>query len=355
MKPNPEMVILAREFRGLTQAQVADASGMTQARIARAEAGVGIELSDEEIDRLAAVLAFPRAFLFLQESRYPYGSSAVYTRTRQMTAAERHSVSSMVNVLRIQIKRMLDHVDVQGTRTIPKIGADEFQSPAGAAIALRSAWKLPKGPIRNLTKLLEGAGIIVVECDFGMAPMDATSIHVGDMPPVIFVNKNVPGDRLRFTLAHELAHLVMHDIPRPTMEDEADEFASEFLVPSEEIAPDFSRMKSANLEAFLSLKAYWGVSIAALIMKAQSLRKIDANQKKWLYIQMAKLSIRKNEPGPIPKERPTLHPMMVSHFRDTLRFNDEEFAKAIVFLPDRLKELYASPSALEKPQLRVVR
>ncbi|MBK7012326.1 MAG: ImmA/IrrE family metallo-endopeptidase [Xanthomonadales bacterium] len=45
---------------------------------------------------------------------------------------------------------------------------------------------------------------------------------------MIFINKDVPGDRWRFTLAHELAHLVMHDIPKPDMEDEADEFASEF-------------------------------------------------------------------------------------------------------------------------------
>lgn len=348
------MVILAREYSGLTQAQVADASQLTQARVARAEAGVGADLSDDEIERLANALGFPKEFLFLQESRFPYGSSAVFTRTRQMTAAERHRVSSVVNVLRIQIKRMLDHVDVQGTRTIPQMGVDEFHSPTGVAIALRSAWKMPKGPIRNLTQLIESSGVVVVECDFGLAPMDATSIKFGDVPPIIFINRNVPGDRWRFTLAHELGHLIMHDIPRPTMEDEADEFASEFLVPSEEIAPDFSRMKSASLDTFVNQKGYWGVSIASLIMKAQSMRKIDENQKKWLFIQMSKLGIRKAEPAPIPKERPSLHPMMVSHFRETLKFSDAEFGAAIVFHPNRLKELYAS-SGIEKPSLRVVR
>lgn len=354
MKPNPEMVNLAREFRGLTQTQLAESSGLTQARIARAEAGVGVELSEEEIGKLADALGFPKEFLFLQEPQYQYGTGAFYTRTRQMTAAERNLVSSTVNVLRIHVKRMLRHVDVQGSRFIPKMTSDEFFSPSGAALALRSAWKIPRGPIKNMTKLLESAGVIVVECDFGLAPMDATSINVGDTPPIIFVNKNVPGDRWRFTLAHELAHLVMHDIPRPAMEDEADEFASEFLVPSEEVAPDFSRMKSASLDFFLTLKSYWGVSIAALIMKAQSLRKIDENQKKWLFIQMSKLGMRKVEPAPIRKERPTLHPMMISHFRDTLGFNDEEFGAVVTYLPDRLKELYEVSSA-EKPSLRVVR
>src|SRR5690349_14768295 len=116
MKPNPEMVILAREFSGLTQAQVAEASGLTQARIARVEAGIGAELSEDEIARLADALKFPREFLFLPESRLPYGSSSVFTRTRHMSAAELRRISSMVNVLRIQVKRMLDHVDVQGTR-----------------------------------------------------------------------------------------------------------------------------------------------------------------------------------------------------------------------------------------------
>ena len=354
MKLNPEMVILAREFQGLTQVDLADKSGLNQSRIARVEAGIGAELTEEELTSLFAALDFPREFFFLNEDRFGYGTSSIFTRTRQTTAAEKKRLGSLVNVLRIQTKRMLDHVDVEASRPLPRLPLSEFQTATAVAGALREAWRLPLGPVKNLTKLIEGAGVIIIECDFGAVPMDATSVVIGDLPPMIFINREVPGDRWRFTLAHELAHLVMHDIPRPEMEEEADEFASEFLVPGAEIAPDLSRMRTDRLDTYLTLKSYWCVSIASLIMKAKSLGKVSADQSKNLFMQMSRLGIRKNEPNPIPKEQTNLHPMIVNYFRNDLGFSDEEFAKVVLFNQDRLKELYAS-GASEKPRLRVVR
>ena len=356
MKPNPEMVILAREYRGLTQADLAAATGMKQPRVARIEAGSGADLDASEMAELSRVLGFPKDFFFLSEQRFSYGSSSVFTRTRQLKASERRKVSGLVNVLRIHARRMLDHIDVHQSRSLPRLSVDDYGTPTACARALRAAWGCPNGPIRNLTRLLEGAGVLVIECDFGGVPMDATCIQLAELPPMIFVDKGVPGDRWRFTLAHELAHLVMHDIPRPTMEDEADEFASEFLVPSDEIAPDLTRVNASKLQTYVPLKEYWGVSIAMLVMKAFALGKIDENQKKWLYIQMNKLGIRRAEPAPISKEQTSLFPSMVEHFFTELGFNDEEFANAILFSPESLGELYAvRKSQPERPKLRIVR
>lgn len=354
MNLNPEMVILAREFQGLTQADLAQKCGLKQPRIARVEAGIGAELSDAERSALFAALDFPAEFFYLNEGRFGYGTSSIFTRTRKMTAGERKKVESLVNVLRIQTKRMLDHVDVETSRPLPRLSLDDYASPAMIAGALRDLWNLPLGPIRNLTKLIEGSGVIVVECDFGTVPMDATSIVNGDLPPMIFINREVPGDRWRFTLAHELAHLVMHDIPKPSMEDEADEFASEFLMPSSEIAPDMARIRTDKLESYLTLKSYWGVSIQSLIYKARSIGKLTEDQKRGLFIQMSKLRIRKNEPNPIQRESTNLHPMLVNYFRSDMGFTEQEFSKVVLFNPNRLKEIYGSVGT-EKPKLRVVR
>ncbi len=353
MKLNPEMAILAREFRGLTQAELADRSSLTQSRIARIEAGIGADLSEDEFAQLSTALGFKREFFLLNDQRYSYGTSSVFTRSRQLTAGERKRLAGLVNVLRIQTKRMLDHVDIGASRPLPRLSLDDYHTPEAVAAALRSIWNLPLGPIKNLTKIIEGAGVIIIECDFLDIPMDATSIALGDMPPVIFINKDVPGDRWRFTLAHELAHLVMHDIPKPEMEDEADQFAAEFLVPGAEIAPDLSRMRADRLESYITLKAYWGISIAALIMKAKALGKITPEQARNLFIQMSKLHIRKNQPSPIPKEATTLHPMILNYFRNDLNFTDEEFSSVVLVNPDRLKGLYVASQ--EKPRLRVVR
>jgi Zn-dependent peptidase ImmA (M78 family)/transcriptional regulator with XRE-family HTH domain len=356
MKPNPELVILAREYRGLTQADLASETGMRQPRIARIEAGSGADLDPGEMDEISRVLGFPKDFFFLPEQRFSYGSSSVFTRSRQLKASERRKVSGMVNILRIHARRMLDHIDIHQARPLPRLSLDDYETATACARALRVAWGCPNGPIRNLTKLLEGAGVLVIECDFAGVPMDATCIQLAELPPIVFIDKNVPGDRWRFTLAHELAHLVMHDIPRPSMEDEADEFASEFLVPSDEIAPDLSRASASKLQTYVPLKEYWGVSIAMLVMKARAIGKIDDNQKKWLYIQMNKLGIRKAEPAPIPKERVTLFPSMIQHFFTELEFSEEEFAAAIMFLPEHLGELYdVQPARLDKPRLRIVR
>ena len=84
------------------------------------------------------------------------------------------------------------------------------------------------------------------------------------MPPLIFMNAAMPGDRYRFTLAHELAHLVLHNQPETdeAMEEQADEFASEFLLPAKEIRPYLAR---PSLGGLARVKPYWKVSIKALL------------------------------------------------------------------------------------------
>ena len=101
--------------------------------------------------------------------------------------------------------------------------------------------------------------------------------------------QNSPTDRARFTLAHELAHLIMHRIPTPDSEGEADRFASEFLMPARDIAAD---LNGFSLQKAAVLKPYWRVSMAALIQHAEDLSKITEWQHKNLNIQKNKLNGR---------------------------------------------------------------
>ena len=82
--------------------------------------------------------------------------------------------------------------------------------------------------------------------------------EVYDVVPIIALNKDMPPDRIRFTLAHEVGHIIMHKIISPTSDDEATSFASEFLVPSNEINFPPGGLK---LSDFADLKRYWKVSI----------------------------------------------------------------------------------------------
>ena len=212
---NPEMVTLAREFRGLTQEQLGRAIGVTQAKIAKIEGGLQPELTDAHAEFLCSALAFPLNFFQQNEELLGWGSSAYYYRKKAyITAADRKRIQGQVNIARIHIKKFLQSVEIENTRELPVLDLDDYSgSPIQAARAMRPYWGLPDGPIKNVTALLESAGIIIVPIDFGTRSMDATSLRLNGFPPIVFINFAIPSDRWRWTLVHELAHLLMHQIP----------------------------------------------------------------------------------------------------------------------------------------------
>ncbi|EUA24046.1 hypothetical protein I552_10249 [Mycobacterium xenopi 3993] len=73
----------------------------------------------------------------------------------------------------------------------------------------RALWRMPMGPVVNLTRWMEAAGCLVFEEDFGTQRIDGLSQWVDDHP-IILINANAAPDRKRLTKAHELGHLVLH-------------------------------------------------------------------------------------------------------------------------------------------------
>lgn len=104
---------------------------------------------------------------------------------------------------------------------------------------------VPTGPIDNIVSLLEKNGVIVMFLDVDdMEKFDGLTMFTTNQAPVIWINRNIPNDRKRFTLAHELGHLVMHlrsenlEKPEDQKEIEANEFAGEFLMPESQCKED---------------------------------------------------------------------------------------------------------------------
>ena len=108
------------------------------------------------------------------------------------------------------------------------------------------------------------------------------------MPPVFFVNESIPGDRERFTLCHELAHVVLHHKPAKDPEAEADRFASEFLMPANEIRAELSRL---TIEKAADLKIRWKVSMQAIIRRARDLRAIDQDRYTNMMKRMSRIGL----------------------------------------------------------------
>jgi len=350
MKVNGEMVTLAREFRELTQQALAGQIGVGQSTVAKMEAGLKTEIDDDIGAKLAACLNFPLDFFEQNEELLSFGSSSYFYRKRaSLTAADRKRIHSVVNLLRIALRQLLRHVDVEPRRALPSFELEEYGgNPASIAQALRSFWALPDGPVRDLTELVEGAGVIVFKCAFETRKFDATSLRLADMPPMVFMNADIPGDRWRYTLAHELGHLVMHTVPHESMEDEADAFAAEFLTPELSIKPHLAQVQRWGARDIVQLKLYWRVSLHMLVKRAHELGIIDADQARSAFIALS--PVRQKEPVPIDQETPASLQKIVSAIANDLDFGVDGVSAALHWFGDLTEKLL--PFAA-KPQNRL--
>ena len=145
-----------------------------------------------------------------------------------------------------------------------------------AARALRAHWGLGVGPIASMVEVLEDHGIKVLSLAFeridGLTARARRKHSYREPVPVIVVNHADWGERQRFTMAHELGHLVMDVAPTVDDEKAAHRFASAFLMPSETIRSEIGRRRRviAWRELF-DLKVMFGVSVQALAYRCREL------------------------------------------------------------------------------------
>lgn len=181
-----------------------------------------------------------------------------------------------------------------------------FRDVETAAEDLRGAWGFGMGPIENLTDLLEAKGLKVVSMDADVK-FDACTFQAEDDIAVIAIvaRADAPGDRQRFSMAHELGHLMLR---ANGLDDEkaAHCFAAAFLVP--EAAARFElRGKRANLSIYELhlLKHKYGLSMQAWIYRAKDLGIISESKANALFRRFSLEGWRKKEPGDtIPNEIP---------------------------------------------------
>ncbi|MGA7438332.1 MAG: XRE family transcriptional regulator [Luteibacter sp.] len=353
---NPEMLALAREYRNVTQQDLSAAVGISQAKLAKIEGGMSIELTEGQLDSVSKHLNFPKAFFGQAGQRLGFGSSALYYRRRQdVTAVDRKRIAGIVNIVRFGLAKLLASVEIQASKRLPQVELEEFGGDAAAvARHVRALWQLPDGPVASITAFIEAAGVVVIPCRFDCRAMDGTSLRLADMPPLIFINDALSGDRWRFTLAHELAHLVLHDTPRETMEDEADAFASEFLMPDADIGPQLRSLGSIRLDHLTDMKPYWKVSIASMLMKASSLGLMTGGQKQYLWRQLSAMGYRKEEPLPLPRENPATFPGLVQYFEEDLQFTARDLGELLHLEQSDLRDVFGVKTDRQSRHLRAV-
>lgn len=295
------MLTVARESRGYSQTELARRLQVTQGYISKLEASL-IEIPDDRLPAIAAALDYPPEF-FLQRPRFGDSPCLFHRKRQTLRVTDLRRIEAETTIAGLVVRNVMHGLEVETERTFPMMDIDEYGSPEEVAQRVRRHWRLPSGPMKNLVRAIEVAGGIVVRHAFGTQKIDAISQWPSGERPLFLVNVDIPWDRVRFTLAHEVGHLVMHAVPSSEMEAEAGRFAAEFLMPADEIAPD---LVNATLPKLVALKGFWRVSIAALVRQARDLGGITPRQYRYLYMQLGRLGYRKVEPHPIAPEEPTV-------------------------------------------------
>lgn len=347
---NPALVTVARESRGMTQSELAQRVGMSQARLSKIEAGL-TPAPPELLSSLAKELRYPELFFLESDRTYGPGVSELFHRKRVAAGAkDLRTIYACLNVARMHVDRLLRSAEVPDV-SIPHHDPEEFGNVEDIARAVRAAWRLPAGPIRDVISVLEDSGAIVVRFPFETRHVDAISWWVPGSPPLIFVNKDIPPDKERWSCAHELGHLVMHREARPEMETEANLFASEFLTPASDVKPQLDGL--SNLNRLSTLKPYWRVSMAALLYRAKQLGCIGDSRYRYLWTQMAPYRRREPVEADIAPDSPGVLQELFEYHSRELGYTFEQIAEHLRADPKDLREWYGS--ALAEERLRVVR
>lgn len=306
-----DRVRLARRLRGLTAAELARDLDVSSARISQLERKGAA--TDEMVERLAAALSVPAAFLQrgdvaeVEEDQLAF-RHRVRTTAGLKAGAAAHS--SLFTEAVTQIRAVLAGLVDIAPPDIPNIPL-ETSTPAEVeqvAAAVRSDWGLGLGPIPDLVELLESRGVWVHVLPAPLRDIDAFSAWVAGEPHVFLLPDSRDAEGERLSTAHELGHLIMHvgmTTGDRATEGQAFRFGGAFLVPATTWMAEAPR--STNPEAYVGASQRWRVSVAALIRRSFDLRVLDEGEYRSAMIRLSMGGHRRDEShlrGSSPPERP---------------------------------------------------
>ncbi|MHB1644259.1 MAG: XRE family transcriptional regulator [Acidithiobacillus sp.] len=292
--------------RRLTQVQLASMVGVSPATISKWRAGTQTP-EREALDRLAGVVNVASEWFTrptTEKVSLPLfrSNASAHVAARAMLEARLEWAQDIA----VALMEFVDYPDLNlpvRSFTEPEEITDEDIEKA--ACECRDLWRLGRVAVQDLALAVEGAGVILIREETGIAQIEGLSAwsSVLGRPLILLSADKDNGYRSRFDLAHELGHLVLHrHIQRTTdrdrhklMEKQAHQFAGAFLLPAETFASEVCM--PVTLDDLLLLKRRWGVSVAAIMMRLHVLGLLDEEGKLALFKRRSARWGGKAEPG----------------------------------------------------------
>jgi Zn-dependent peptidase ImmA (M78 family)/DNA-binding XRE family transcriptional regulator len=354
----------ARLLVGATQEELALGSGVSQALISMIERG-DRQLGAETAESLAESLGLPVQFFDVAPSTIP-DSAIDFRKLKSASVKDTNRAKVLFKEAYRVATQLMDDAGYPHP-TLPLVQERSYPLEAedleNLAMTTRQYLQLDKmSPISNVTRALERRGIAVAPLVIPGADEDMLSTvqHFGASHwaslhdhALIGYFAGASGDRDRFTASHELGHLVLHTfrqhVPTDIREDEANQFASAFLIPLLRVREALGA--GTKLRDLAQLKAKWGVSMQAIIMRGKRSGAISETQASSLFRQISSRGWRKNEPVQVPHETPVLLRTLLELKYGSSPFTSDDMQKQLA-LPTAIVRSFA-PRLNDVDQLEV--
>lgn len=310
-----ERIRTLREMNAWTQSDLADASGVSQSLLSQIEQ-LRRDATVETLEAIARATDMPMSFFEVMPSEIP-ADSLHFRKNKTAPIKLTTQVKAFYRETHRIVTAVLDRASIP-VATLPMADARTSIDPESIeelATLVREALKIDAlAPIPNVVRAIErlGWGVfrftlpgveegrVVGKGHYGLSYWGGP----GERAVVGYFAGS--GDRDRFTLAHEIGHCVLH-ARRDAGQDaeaEAHAFAGALLLPRDRMIELVNAR--TTLHDFARIKATFGASISATVMRSHQLGLINDTRKKSLFIQIGQNGWGKNEPVDVPNESPQL-------------------------------------------------
>lgn len=308
----------AREAIGLSLRALSERIGLSHTAIQKYEKGESFPSSDNLV-KLATAIRVPVEHLFRPET-----VKVGKIKFRKKSTLRVKSQRKIEYQIKDKLERRLELENcypspifkVFDAQKLPDFKINSLSDFEEAAIKLRNHWKLGLAPIHDLIDVFENNGIRVIEVDTNDPAFDGL-FFLSDNGPIVVISNNWPGDRQRFTLAHELGHFIFQNsIPNNIDEEKACSwFAGSFLFPRQAVYQEFGKKRSSiEVRELLLAKQEYCLSMGGVIFRLFQLKIINESLFKYWQIRRSKEGWKKNEPGaPLPPEIAHVFEQMIFH------------------------------------------
>lgn len=269
----------ARIIRSLSSKELAEALAWSPPRLTKAERATSVELTSAEAEALATHLRFNQTFFSAEPDPPLSERDLLFRAPKRMTKREKQYLVEFARLTQRFITELDERHGLPPVR-LPQPDSDLTALASSARAALQMG---PSEPIRHLTHSMERAGVVVVVRPRGLSPDDddrvdesggnrLSEVHHGYSTwvgsfrdrPFVVARASDSWERTRWTMAHELGHLLLHRVSVPEQaEEEASRFASELLAPIAELSRAVS--STVTLASLIPVKKAWGISLGALL------------------------------------------------------------------------------------------